>query len=346
MSSTKSEIIQLVLRHGERVIKSDRFVKISLIAVGTLLATIGALFNGQPFWPITGVRWAAIIGAFLVFVGTLYFVFTADDTNKTLKAALKALDEAELTASETAELYRGMWAYEEAVDKLKELYAVYHAARGALEQSFSKDSVDEQSLIDLCFGQTKRSLRVAMGFELNDIWTIGIYRAYWDEQDRRYVLKCIAHHRSFDCPIEEARPWPEGVGVGGVAFAKNDEVVVPNLFSHEAGSAFRLNDDKMKPEDRQRYGSLFAVAVDVGNDPRPWGVVIATNSRPHHFGDENHAGLAPEEAVRALAGITALAIVIARANAKNIGTAKADEKWEVKNDRHHHEEETANSDEG
>ena len=118
----------------------------------------------------------------------------------------------------------------------------------------------------------------------------------------------MAHVRSEPCELKNARPWREGVGVGGVAVAKNDEVVVPDLDDPAVGTAFRLDKNMVKDQDRDRYKSICAVPVAVGHAERPWGVVIATSNVPSHFGAVGGEVVEFEEAVRALAGLVALCI--------------------------------------
>lgn len=89
---------------------------------------------------------------------------------------------------------------------------------------------------------------------------------------------------------------------------------MPDLDDPAVGTTFRLDDALRKPEDRERYKSIFAVPVQVGSDELPWGVVLATSNVPYHFGSTETNGVDPEEGVRALAGVIALAVAVCRSN--------------------------------
>jgi len=63
--------------------------------------------------------------------------------------------------------------------------------------------------------------------------------------------------------------------------------------------------------DPVRYRSIGAVPIRLAASDPPWGVVVATSSRPGHFAGKNKlGGVQPEEDIRALAGMVALAIAV------------------------------------
>jgi hypothetical protein len=83
------------------------------------------------------------------------------------------------------------------------------------------------------------------------------------------------------------------------------------LDAPSTGTAFRLADSK--PDDKLHYKSLFAVPIFVGATEEVWGVAMATSNKAGHFGNPHTSGVQPEEAVRSLAGLTALAVSVVRA---------------------------------
>ena len=141
---------------------------------------------------------------------------------------------------------------------------------------------------------------------MRDFWTVCIYELICERRE----LRCIAHQRSVDCSIENARLWPVGVGIGGIAAARKVAVVCPDLYARDAGTALHLAEEMAeKDTDREHYRSMMAVPIMVGPENNLWGVVVATSSKPSHFGGKA-LGLEPEETVRALAGIVALAVAV------------------------------------
>ncbi|MDF2621226.1 MAG: hypothetical protein K0S00_3885 [Xanthobacteraceae bacterium] len=183
--------------------------------------------------------------------------------------------------------------------------------RGAVERIVDNISVDEIKACELLLEVSDRSLAISLGLSIADHYTICIYISEKDS-DGRDVLRCVAHRRTVDCPIEEARKWPSGVGVAGAALARGVEVVVPDLTAQGIGT---LYSHLQKPADGERYRSIVAVPI-ILDDPRaPWGVAVGTSDVPGHFSVGDWAGLQTAEPIRALAGMAALAVKIVRSQA-------------------------------
>ena len=308
----KEKLSSAFSRKSKIVWSSTRFVKIGMVLLGSLLAAAFELFNNGFSLPLTVGQVGALFGCFLAFSGGVYVAVTDEDTTDVLETARRATELAgnqELTIREILEL---SYEYEDAIEQLTSLYTFMSVTRGTIERAVSQSHSDVKDVIQICLDAAQKSLLIASGFGVNEIWTICVYKAEGASAEKK--LRLIAHYRSEQCEIENARTWRPGVGVGGVAFAKNDEVVVPDLDDPATGSAFRLDKNTMKEQDRERYKSLFAVPVQVGGDEDPWGVVMATSNVSQHFGKKEQHGVAPEEAVRALAGIVALAVAVCNTN--------------------------------
>lgn len=157
---------------------------------------------------------------------------------------------------------------------------------------------------------TDRLLPVALGFAQADQWTICVYRAV-PNHGGRDKLVCTAHNRAIMCDIAEARVWEEGVGVAGISFANRQEVIVPNMHAAGLGSVFNIAAGA-RGYDAERYRSMAVVPVKVDGQQKPWGVVIATNDRFDHFTLDKDVGLQTAEAVRAVAGMVALAVAVCK----------------------------------
>lgn len=302
------------LEKARKMVAVAMIVKIGLVLLGALLAGISAVFSTGSLWPLTPLQWVGIAGVFIAFVGGVMVVYMEDDSEQLLETARRALDQASRHELHKREIYSNLLEYELATKRLKALYTVMSLARGVLEQSVSRTQTDEERLLRTCLETTGRDLEVALGFDVGDIWTIGIYRALSSAEEGARELHLKAHRRSVNCDIAKARVWKEGVGVGGIALAKNDEVVIPDLDDAAMGTVFRLDKKMRKEEDKTSYKSLFAVPVAVGSDTIPWGVVLATSNNPYHFGRDDNTGVDPEEAVRALAGVVAMVVAVCRSN--------------------------------
>ncbi len=312
MVSSKTGIRAAFTSKAKRVASATRFVKLVLIYGGAVISACVALFPNGFVWPVTGVQLTGLLGAALVALGGYFITFT-EDSAEVLNDAQQALFEAEEAESAANEAQQFAYEYEEASIRLTALYTALSAARGLLERAACTGFDREVMLVKACMDVMRRDLRVALGFDQSDTWTICIYQRLNGEAGDPAFLKCVAHDRTVDCHIDDARTWKEGVGVGGMALAKDSEVVAPDILDPAAISLFQLSDGLVSAVDRDRYRSLVAVPIHVGTDKWPWGVVVASSNRSDHFGYETeHGGVQSEEGARALAGIVALAVAQSR----------------------------------
>lgn len=310
-----SAVLGKLFKQKAKAVKRTIFwVKLLLVALGAFISSAAAFFSTDTLLPLSTPQVIGLTGLFLVLVGTVFIIITEDDSAEALEQARHAVDEAARYSSTAREVYDELLTYDDAVDRLSALYYVMSLGRGTVEQAVLRGVVNETTLIRACLKSCQRELKVALGFEIGDVWTICIYRARAVDGEPLKELELIAHDRSVDCDIEKARRWREGVGVGGIALAKNDEVVVPDLDDPAIGNVFKLDGDLAKPEDSDRYKSIFAVPIEVGSDQHAWGVVLATSNIPDYFGADDNVGVDPEEAVRALAGLIALSVAVCRTN--------------------------------
>jgi hypothetical protein len=279
---------------------SSLFIKIVLITVGSLVAAVAQLVTQPKGWDFAGIA-----GALIAAIGGGALAYTEKDASKELEAARAAIEigrdlqrEAEKINLITSDVKRAF-----------ELYTAMKTMREIVEQHASISGSSVQDIIDNFYELASRSLLIAIGFDLEEHWTVCVYRADPVAEGRKELV-CIQHERSEKCNIKSARKWPEGIGVAGYAYTNGKSVFVPDLVSPELGSTFDLG-TKAKEYDHVRYRSIGAVPIRVAGATPPWGVVVATSSRPGHFaGKSKPGGVQPEEGVRALAGMVALAISV------------------------------------
>ena len=307
LGESRRQVYALFEASSQRLRNALRFVKIFFILLGSLGVGVAAMLSSAND-ELSGYHWLGLAGALLVFLGGIAVLFLDADHTDALEKARVALDAAGEIDAENQNYAEYLRSFDLSVRQLRSLYFGLMACRGVLEQALRDKVTDETKLINVCLESSRRNFRAAFGFELDSVWTICIYRLSEPREDQRRYLQCIAHHRSIECDISNAREWAEGVGVAGIAVAKNDEVVAPDLLDDRLGTVYRFDNGSRKPEDEKRYRSAFAVPISVNPTERPWGAIIATSDRPNHFGSSDSAGVPPEEAARALAGIVALAI--------------------------------------
>jgi hypothetical protein len=197
--------------------------------------------------------------------------------------------------------------YDHAVARGFELYNSMDVMRGAIEQSLSLPSISVSAMIQTCLSAACDSLLVAFDFNIKNTWTICVFMAQRDGESGKDVLRCVAHMRKIPCDIAAARSWVEGVGVAGIAYSMNKEIIIPDMASPEFGSMFEKSSNT-RDYDRARYVSMAAAPITIGTKSKPWGVAVVTSDRHNHFSNEPGYGIATTEPIRAIAAMAALAV--------------------------------------
>jgi hypothetical protein len=206
------------------------------------------------------------------------------------------------------------------IDQMINLYTATRLMRDALEQACSATVPSESEIVGKLLLVAETPILAAAGFGIDDLYTICIYQAVLEDDGVRNQLKLVEHLRKIGCDKASARAWPEGRGVTGVAFSKAAEIVVPDLQSPTAQSIFGTSEPALHRDyDLDRYASIVSVPIMVEGQPKPWGVVSATNDLIGHFNHEDEPSLKNEEAIRALAQYAALAVAVYRGCARAAG---------------------------
>jgi len=283
-----------------------------------ILAVFSASAIAAQFWSAAGSNtpWslANVIGVCLAgIIGliSLYLAAFERDSSAVVEDARKALILAEDAEANHLAALRALDGFDIDQRRMIELYNAILRMRDLVEAFLAKPTDLETALRALIAG-AQRPLATALGFQLDEHYTICIYVVEKSDDWHGRFLRLVAHARTIDCPIERARKWPLGVGVGGAALARGTDVVVPDLSSIEIGTLYTERQSKEGDEDR--YRSMAAVPILLSEKDAPWGVVIGTSDRPGHFGTQ--PGVSNVEAIRVVAGMVALVVRAHRAFAE------------------------------
>lgn len=305
---TSSALIAAITKRGLELRRASMFVKIALVAVFAAVAGIAQFMQ----FPASGPSSSQVVGimaSLIVAIGSIFVMLTEEDASSALALAHKANEQAreienDLEFISSIEMDR---------DRLIELYQALNVMRGLIEQATALPTVEEEVLVASLLNAAERSLPIALDFAQSDLWTIGIYKAYPDEENPgKVVLKTIAQKRAINCEISEARVWKEGTGIMGVCYSSGDEIVVPDLQADGTKAVFGTSANEARPYDVVRYRSMAAVPINVVKLSKPWGVVTVTTDRVGHFHPDGDVGVRPDEAARALANMVALAVAMVR----------------------------------
>ncbi|HWM48666.1 MAG TPA: hypothetical protein VNR11_17315 [Xanthobacteraceae bacterium] len=293
----KAALIAAFEGYSRALYRASKFAKIALVIGGAAIATIAlAIDIAHANDEISGWTIAGLAGAFMVAVGSIFDAIRETDAASALSIAARAIDE--LNDHEE---------FDGAVTRGLDLYNSMDVMRGAIEQSLDLPDVAATSIVQTCLSAASNSLLGAFDFGIKDIWTVCVFMAQTEADSGKMILRCVAHLRKIPCELSEAREWPQGVGVAGIAYSMNHEIIIKDMSSPDAVAMFNLG-TMARDYDKERYASMVAVPITVGTSPRPWGVAIATCDRPNHFSPEPSYGVATTEPVRAIAAMAALAV--------------------------------------
>lgn len=244
----------------------------------------------------------------VVFLSALVSIMTNKDATAELQAAQKALAQAEALQDRVDDAVR-FWPDVEAMVALHSTISLF---RDQLE-SACISRIGLEDLLSSMLTLVERTLPAAAGFTYSDPWTICLYKANeLESEPNRFKLDLVEHLRAVKCDKKDARSWPEGKGVSGIAFSNACEIQIPDM-SETAAVALYNSAGVNRDYDFQRYRSMVVVPIHVQGLERPWGVVAATSARVGHFNHEHEDGLKPIEAIRALARYAALGVALCNA---------------------------------
>lgn len=303
LSNLRDRLATARTHHSHSISRSSKLVKgvllllCAAVAGVAQFATWAADKSPEP-WQIIGI--VATIG---VLIGGVFVLATERDAADALDVADRAMDEIREYESRIEDLEN----YINSCNRAVVTYQTCLAIRGAIEQSTVGTSGTIDNLLIRIFQLVSRQLAIAADFHQSDTWTIGVYKAIPTAQSDRFALKCIVHRRAIECKIEDARVWPEGVGIAGICFSNEKEIVIPDMHIEGISAIFGPR-DLARAYDGQRYASMVSVPIMVAGRQRPWGVVNATSNRSGHFSTESGPGFKTDEPIRALAAFIALAI--------------------------------------
>jgi hypothetical protein len=308
LDGLREQIAAQLKDRSRNFFQATLFVKFIFIVVGTLVVGVAQFFQGSSsqLWQTIG-----ILGTVVVALGGVFMLLTDRDASAALESARKALDAAKAheTEQQLSQQFEAEMAGE--IERAVQLYTAMVVMRGAIERTITATVGDEIETVSGLLVYSRRPLLLALGFDMDDHWTICIYKAAEDVVTKKTQLHCIAHERSIPCDVGEARSWPECVGVGGLSYGQRREIIVPDMTAPELGNLFDLG-SLTRSYNLERYRSIVAVPVRVGAETIPWGIVVATSDRAEHFHTDQRTGVRSAEAIRALGSMVSLAVAACR----------------------------------
>ena len=298
----------LYSEEAKALVWDSRLVKIILIVGGGLAVGIAQFTETVHHWP----KWVGVCGALAMAIGGFIGVLREKTSIQALEEARSALEAARSYEVEGVYVQNYISDIEDKLKRMSHLHTAQFTMRETVEQCLMLNQKNEAVATQMVLTSAAPLLRAALNFQMDEEWTLSVYQARPDMSGKE-TLFCVAADRFDKREANLTRSWPIGVGHTGSTFAKADETVVPDLSALQLGTLDKLPSSISHESDAQRYRSIAAVPINVLNDAAPWGVVVATSSKPNKFTlDHDQKGSLNAEVVRAFAGIMALSVATQR----------------------------------
>lgn len=304
----KADLFSAFEDYSKAVFRGSKFIKIVLIIGGALAVAISLGIDvAHANKEISAWTMLGLFGAGAVALGSIFDAVRETDASRAIALAHRAIENADQRGRELDEVVEEFDRFDDAVTRGLDLYNSMDVMRGAIEQSLDLPEIHVPTVIQTCLSAAENSLLGAFDFAVKDLWTICVFMAQPEKESDKVMLRCVAHLRKIPCDLSATRAWPEGVGVAGIAYSMNKEIIIKDMASPDTVVVFDLR-NMGRDYDKARYASMVAVPITVGSSPRPWGVAVATSDQNSHFSPEESYGVATTEPVRAIAAMTALAV--------------------------------------
>lgn len=308
LPALSAQLTDLIRRKVATQAVAWMLLKLILIVGASCLAAIAqfadvARFSDLSQWQVIGICAAAAAG-----LGGILVTIRERDGAHELSVAQTGLEAARSLKVELSSALNEYESQAGLLERVVSLYLSIRSMRSVLETAQGV-GLSDVKLIQNILTSAKRSLLIALDFRMKEHWTIAVYRAEVDAVSGRNFLRCVATERSVKCDINSARTWFEGTVPAGVCLAVGREIAIPDTHAEDMSSMMDLG-AVAKVSDRSLYRSMFAAPILVHGTPRPWGVVMATSSRPYHFDCGGPEGVRTAEAVRCLADMVALGLAL------------------------------------
>ena len=257
------------------------FVRGILITGGAVVAGIAQFYT----WPVgaqpTGAQITGIAGTVVAALGGLWMIVTEHGTEEELALASVAIEEARAIRTSSQEL-------QDSVIRQNSSYQVGRTVAETIDAMLGGFGTDI-SLAASLLQTAARDLSIAAGFRQADVWSIAIYQAR-NDGDGKKELVLVAAERALKGALGNARSWPQGEGVPGIANQQRYPLSIPDIHDPATGGLFEPSPARRRSYDANRYRAVLAVPIKVAAGDDNWGVLVATSDVPRHFvADSNRA---------------------------------------------------------
>ena len=283
---------------GDRMLALEqlRLWFVIVAGIGAALAALARAFPGDLGLVLV------CVGAALALVGGV-FVARFDFRKLELTAFLNEAESIAEAAIEEGQNLEARQLAAEALDARRlALLDANKVMREVLEQALLLKEADPIGTIDLMVETSLPHLLVAVGCDQDESWALSVFQVQGDE-----LVRIVAKRALRADEQKESRRWKRNQGFVGAAWAREDAVIVTDGQDDAIADELKVPADLQRPYDNERYRSMAAVPVRLGDPVEIWGVVALSSDRAGRFkrvpNDRQEQAV---ETVRLVAQMTAL----------------------------------------
>lgn len=311
LSEDRTALLHTGLSFVRRARTFQTSINIACVFGGGALGAIGGAMegglipsSGDGFLTAKGI--CVWLGVGLVLLGGVLLHFIADEAPELLRKALALEGKAQAFLDEREALIDRLESLAALDRKRLALIEANKVMRETLEQSLLVPEADPAGTAQLMLDAALRFITTSIGFDPDEQWAISVFRV--ESEGDIEELRRIACRRA-DRLAEQNNPrgWKRNEGFVGTAWATEQAVIVTDGTMPDALDQYRVPAPKQRDYDPERYRSMAAIPVRLGDPARIWGVIAASTDCAGRFRrDPGNKQVQAVDTVRLIARMTGL----------------------------------------
>ena len=292
MSNDRKRLLELrgdlhvfVMRWARKARRFERWINLAGVIGGSLLLGFGSGMSGD-LVPATGgltIKGIVIVlGAFLALVGNVLLLALREEAADVLGRADALENMAQGFLDERDGLMRRLDGMASLDRRRLALIDANRVMRETLEQALMLPASNLTGTVQLMLTAALPFLIASIEFDTDEEWAISVFQVQQDEQGA--ILKRVACARA-DRLLEQNNPrsWRQHEGFVGEAWARDRPMIIEDSSDPKVAEAYPVPAELQRSYDANRYRSMAAIPVRLGDPAHVWGVVAASTNRKSRF---------------------------------------------------------------
>lgn len=306
----RDRLVQTGVTWVRKARRFQSWINIVCVLGGGALGAVGGAMDGS-LLPSAGAGLTikgicVCLSVVLVFIGGILAFLIGDEAPELLKQAIDLEAEAQTFLDDRDRLLARLDALAALDRKRLALIEANKVMRETLEQALLIPAADVRGTVQLMLDASLRFLTTSIGFDADEQWAISVFMV---EGEPTPELTRVAACRA-DRLDEQNNPrcWLRNEGFVGAAWATEQAVIVSDGTLPDALDQFRVPGPKQREYDGERYRSMAAIPVRLGDPATIWGVVaVSTNAQGRFRRDPGNKQVQAVDTVRLIARMSGLA---------------------------------------